>query len=291
MVNDFIKYIKNILNYSKHTCINYKNDLFIYENYIIENKLNILKVTYQDIRNYLEYLYNLKYSKKSISRHISSLRAFYKYLYNENKIKSNPLLLITNPKLDKLLPQYLKYEEVELLLKITDTNNIEDIENRLIIELLYSTGIRVGELINIKLDDINKSNNSIKVLGKGNKERIVYYGNRCSICLNNYLKIRPKLLKHNTNYLLLNKKGNKLSDSMIRYEFNKIIKNNNLDFKFSPHTLRHTFATHMVDNGANLLSVKELLGHSNIASTGIYTHVSNERLRQVYLSNHPRARR
>ena len=170
--------------------------------------------------------------------------------------------------------------------------DIFDIRNHLIIELLYSTGIRVGELVNIKLDDINYSNRSIKIFGKGRKTRIVYFGNKCLESLNNYLNVRNKINENiDNNYLFLNKKGDKLSDSMVRYELENIVKTKGLKIKFSPHTLRHTFATHMLDNGANLLSVKELLGHSNISSTGIYTHVSNERLREVYLKNHPRARR
>lgn len=290
-IDKFINYITNILNYSKYTSINYSDDLFTFNNFIKENNLDILKVEYKDIRNYLEYLYNLKYSNKSISRHISSLRAFYKYLLNEGYIKHNPMLLISNPKLETKLPVYLKTDEIELLLKITDTDNVVDIRNNLIIELLYSTGIRVGELVNIKLNDIDINNESIRILGKGSKERIVYFGKICKNSINKYIEVRNSLLKDKTSdYLLINTYGNKMTDSLVRKEFEKIIKVNNLKFKFSPHTIRHTFATHMLDEGANLLSVKELMGHSSISSTGIYTHVSNEHLRNVYYKNHPRAR-
>ena len=289
MIDEFIDYLANIKKYSNHTCINYRDDLLCFKDYLdMHNKT--FKVGYQDIRGYIAYLYNLKKSNKTITRHISTLRSFYKYLIRFNKIKENPMLLISNPKQDIMLPHYLTYEDITKLLEITDKDTPYDIRNNLIIELLYSTGIRVSELINIKLNDINMSEESIKVLGKGKKVRIVYFGSICKNKIKKYLNIRNTFNIKNIDYLLINKRGNKLSDRSVRKIFEDIIRINHLDITFTPHTLRHTYATHMLNEGSDIRSVQELLGHSSITTTGIYTHISNEHLRSVYLKSHPRGR-
>ena len=231
-----------------------------------------------------------KYEKKTISRHISTLRSFYKYLVNENIISKNPMLLISNPKLDKKLPNFLYYDELEILLNIPDKETILGLRDALILEMLYSTGIRVSELINIKLKDINFSDKKILILGKGSKERYVLYGNTLKQILDLYLKNSRQKLNKNSEYLILNKNGNKITDRGVRLIISNILKKGELDYHVSPHTLRHTFATHMLDNGADLKSVQELLGHSNLSTTQVYTHITNERLRSVYLKTHPRAK-
>ena len=286
-VNDFIKYIEVEKNYSDHTIISYREDLVEFFKYL--DGKDVKKTDYKFIRTYLAYMFSKKYEKKTISRHISTLRSFYKYLYEEKIIDRNPMVLISNPKLDKKLPNFLYYDELEILLNIPDRSTILGLRNAVILEVLYSTGIRVSELVNIKLKDINFKDKKILILGKGNKERYVLYGEVLKNLLDEYLVKREKL-SNNSDYLILNKNGTQITVRGIRSIISSILKQGELDFHVSPHTLRHTFATHMLENGADLKSVQELLGHENLSTTQVYTHVTNERLRSVYLKTHPRAR-
>ena len=286
LIEEFIDYLDVEKNYSYYTCVNYRDDLLKYKEYLDKELISIKNADYGVIRGFIAYLYDKKEGAKTITRNISALRSFYKYLVRNNKIKDNPMLLISNPKQPKTLPHYLTNDEIEELLKVTDKDTLYDIRDNLIIELLYSTGIRVGELVNIKVKDINMFDESIKVFGKGSKERIVYFGKPCKEKIKKYLNIRNS----NNEYLLINKRGSKLSDRGVRKIFEDIIRLNHLDISFSPHTLRHTFATHMLDDGADVRTVQELLGHSSVETTGIYTHVSNEHLRRVYLNSHPRGK-
>lgn len=286
-VIDFLKYLKLEKNYSNHTILNYGKDLKVYLKYLDEFKINNLEVDYKTIRNFLKYLYELDYTKKSIARHISSLRSFYKYLIKEDIIKNNPMNLISNPKLDQNLPKFLYYDELEKILNIPDKTTLMGSRDATILETFYSTGIRVSELVNIKLKDIDFNSKTIKILGKGNKERYVLYGKVLEDNLNNYLPKRNTLAQ--TDYLFINKYGKQLTDRGIRLIIDNILKKGMVTYHISPHTLRHTFATHMLDNGADLRVVQELLGHSSLSSTQVYTHVSNEHLREVYLNTHPRS--
>lgn len=294
------EYILNFLdeeklekNYSKLTIDGYYRDLSIFLEYLNENNISSYNaVDYKDIRLYINYLYDLKYTNKTISRHISSLRSFFKYLKKENIIDNNPMLLVSNPKLDKKLPKYLNFNDTEKLLNAFDNKNYVSIRNSLILEILYSTGIRVGEITNIKVSDISISNETIKVTGKGNKERIVYFGSRCKNLLNLYFKESyNKLNKNNVDYLLLSKTGKKINEREIRTIVDDAAVIAGIKIKISPHVLRHTFATHMLQDGADLRSVQELLGHENLSTTQIYTHLTNEKIRNIYLNAHPRARR
>lgn len=285
-LDNFCEYLKN-KGYSNYTVSNYQKDLRLFLNF----SNNIVSVDYSFMRTYLQFLHNKKYTNKSIARHISSLKSFYKYLTKNEIVKENPCLLISNPKIEKKLPNYVNYNDLEILFTIPDKNDVLGLRNLLILELLYSTGIRVSELVNIKLSDIDFSNNRIFILGKGNKERYVLYGKICNDLLTEYLKKSRKKLNKNSDYLLLNKFGNKITDRAIRMIIDDIVKKSSLKLNISPHTLRHTFATHLLNEGADLKIVQELLGHENIATTGIYTHVSNEHLRRVYLNAHPRAKK
>lgn len=294
------EYILNFLdeeklekNYSKLTIDGYYRDLSIFLEYLNENNISSYNaVDYKDIRLYINYLYDLKYTNKTISRHISSLRSFFKYLKKENIIDNNPMLLVSNPKLDKKLPKYLNFNDTEKLLNAFDNKNYVSIRNSLILEILYSTGIRVGEITNIKVSDISISNETIKVTGKGNKERIVYFGSRCKNLLNLYFKESyNELNKNNIDYLLLSKTGKKINEREIRTIVDEAAIIAGIKIKISPHVLRHTFATHMLQDGADLRSVQELLGHENLSTTQIYTHLTNEKIRNIYLNAHPRARR
>ena len=284
---DFLKYERN---YSSNTITGYKNHLELFCNFLRDKDIKKFdSVDYGLIRNYINYLYELGYSGKSLCNHISSIRSFFKYLINENIISNNPMILVENPKLEKKLPKYLYYDDMERLLSMPDTNTDVGLRDALILELLYVTGIRVSELINIKLSSIDFSNKKIKITGKGNKQRIVMYGNKCSELIDKYLKIRCNFLHDDNDYLLLGVKGKKINDRVIRQIISSLALKASINLKISPHTLRHTFATHMLNDGADLRSVQELLGHENLATTTIYTHVSNERLRSVYLHSHPRA--
>lgn len=289
LLNKFYEYLAG-KNYSLNTVSSYKKDLEQFRIYC--KNIDIKKINYDFIREYLHYLYDKKYNSKSISRHISSLKSFFKFLMLNDIIKNNPMVLISSPRVEKKLPNYLNYNDLETILSIPDKNDILGLRNSLILELLYSCGIRVSELVNIKISDIDFSNNRILILGKGNKERYVLYGKVCSNLLNDYIsKSRSVLLKKTNEYLFLNKFGNKITDRAIRMIVDDVIKKSSLKLKISPHTFRHTFATHLLNEGADLKIVQELLGHENIATTGIYTHVSNERLRKVYLDAHPRAKK
>ena len=289
-IKKYIIYLKNERNYSKLTVKNYAEDLDKFNMYLNERHLNYLSLDKDQIRDYLKYLDSLKLKNSTISRILSSLRSFYSYLIIQNIIEINPFKLIRNPKKENKLPIFLSYEEfIELLNKIRDDNEFS-IRNKLILEMLYATGLRVSELTNIKLDDINYSDKSIRVTGKGDKQRIVYYGDYAKKILEEYLNdSRNELLKGKTSkYLFINKNGDRLTFRGVEYLIEEISKYSSIKYKISPHVLRHTFATHLLQEGADLRSVQELLGHSSLATTQIYTHITSEYLRDVYNKSFPR---
>lgn len=288
-LEEFYEYLEN-KQYSLYTINSYKKDLNQFLMFSKNKKLN--SIDYQFIRAYLSFLYEKNYSAKSINRHISSLKSFFKYLNKMDIKKDNPMILVSGVKEEKRLPNYINYNDLEVLFTIPDKTEVLGLRNALILELLYSLGVRVSELVNIKITDIDFSNKRILINGKGSKERIVLYGSVCSDILDKYIKeSRTKLLKEDNDYLLLNKYGNKITDRAIRMIIKDIVDKSCLKLKVSPHTLRHTFATHLLNEGADLKTVQQLLGHSSISTTGIYTHVSNERLRRTYLKSHPRAKK
>lgn len=287
-IDDFIKYLRVVKKDSNYTLINYRDDLLeLYDFY--NDLINIDEVI---TREYLEYLYSRKLNRNSISRKLSSIRSFYNYLLSEDIVKVNYFRDIANPKKSRVLPKYAKDNDLEIIFNSFDKDKILDQRNLLIIEMLYGTGVRVSELVNIKVRDIDKYNNSIKILGKGSKERIVFYNLNVKRAMELYLSdARRKLLKNKeSEYLFINKNGNKLSDRYVREIINKVVRKCSIDYNISPHTLRHTFATDMLNNGADLVSVKELLGHSSLNTTSIYTHVTNEQVKRVYDFSHPRAK-
>lgn len=282
VINDFISYISK-KNYSVNTYTSYINDLYYF--YIFVKK-DLTKVTFEDIKDYLEHL-NLKKEKtSSIRRKISSLKSFYKFLYKNNYInkKDYPLTKIAYPKMEKKLPKFIYYND---LLEIINESSKDKygVRDRLIIEMLYATGVRVSELINIKINDIDFNNRRIIVLGKGNKERIVYYGEYAEEVLKEYMKTHER---KNHNYLFVNSKGGKLTDRGVRYIIDNIMSKLSVKTHVTPHVLRHTFATDMLNNGCDIKVVQELLGHSSLKATEIYTHVTNEHLKKVYYECFPR---
>ena len=286
-IDKFLEYLKSVKKHSDNTIISYQDDLKELAS-VLNN--NIIDINEEDIKKYLNYLYDKSYNKNTISRKLSGVRSFYNYLYNHDIIKINYFTDVHNPKKIRSLPHYLKTSEIDKVLDNTNEVTLYGERNKLIVELLYVTGLRVSELVNIKLKDIDKYNKSIKILGKGSKERIVYYEDNCSKLLNKHLNnTRRKLDKNNSEYLLLNKFGNKLSTRMIRNILNNLTIGTSIE-QIYPHMIRHTFATTMLNNGADLMTVKELLGHESINTTSIYTHVTNEQIRKVFDSCHPRAK-
>ena len=292
MIYEFLDYIILECKYSDNTELNYEKDLFKFETYLNDIKLDYLKVKYKDISNYLIYLRKEGYEPSTINRNLSSLRSFYNYLKNEKHIESNPLDFVRTVKQEKKLPNYFKYEEFILMLQTIDDNTPLNIRNKLIIELLFATGVRVSELINIKINDIDMILKQIKVKGKGSKDRIVYFGSYAKEAINEYLNnSREVLLKgKESDYLFINNKGTNLTDRGVRLIISNIIKHTSIKTNITPHTFRHSFATIMLNEGASIKTVQELLGHVSINTTSIYTHLTNEEVRKAYLKAHPRAK-
>lgn len=286
----YLDYLKYNRNYSDNTIVSYKNDILEYLNYLQSEYLNYCDIKENDLHGLLIYYEKKNNNSRSIRRKISSLKGFYKHLVRINKIKDNPFIYITLPKMEKKLPQYLNYNELVEILDSIEIKDIYGLRDKLIMELLYSTGIRVSELVNIKLEDVNINNKEIKVIGKGNKTRIVYFDDVCFKYLNEYLSKFYEINKNKSNYLILNKNGNQITTRGIALIIDKLIKKTSIIKNISPHVLRHTFATHLLNNGCDLLTVQELLGHSSISTTGIYTHVTTSHIMDVYYYTHPRSK-
>ena len=288
-LEDYLKYLEYQKNYSKHTIDSYQKDIEEYLEYIEDKKIKLLKINYDEIKMYLKHLSDKEDINSTISRKISALRGFYKFLQNNNKIENNPFSLINLPKKEKKLPRFFFYNELEELFNTPKLNTPLGQRDRLILEMLYATGVRVSELVNIKVSDI--TDRTIKILGKGNKERIVRFGDYCDEILKMYLNDGHYKLNSSSQYLFLNNNGGKLTDRGVRYLLDKIIDKTTIEKKISPHMLRHSFATHLLNEGCDILTVQELLGHESLTATSIYTHVTNDRLKDVYFKTHPRAKK
>lgn len=292
-IDKFIEYLKYQRNYSDFTCNNYKKDLNEYNSFILSNKINYKNMDYNEAKEYVIYLNKKNDAKSTISRKLSSLRTFYKYLVLNNKVESNPFLLVSSPKKEKRIPKFINYNNIEEILNVPNIKTKEGQRERVILEVLYASGVRVSELVNIKLKDIDFSNKNILIFGKGSKERLVSFGDYALEYINLYLKEGRNLLLDGvkSDYLIVGKKSEKLTTRRVEQIIDDIIKRTSIKLNITPHMFRHTFATHLLDNGCDLLVVQELLGHASLSSTEIYTHVSNEHLREVYLKCHPRNKR
>lgn len=291
-IDKYLEHLKVVKKYSTKTIDSYYNDLLEYNEFLGNNFTNILDIDYDVVKEYMKFLYSLNINKNSISRKLSSIRGLYNYLVREDILSDNYFNRINNPKKDKYLPKFLKDEELNKIFSVCNYDNPINQRNSVIIELLYATGIRVSELINIKISDIDINERTIKVLGKGSKERMVIFNNHTKKAINTYLDDGYHILnKNNTGYLILNKDGNRLSERYVRNIINKLVTKAGLDIKISPHTFRHTFATDMLEEGSDLMTVKELLGHESLNTTSIYTHITNEQIRKIYDMAHPRAKK
>lgn len=286
LVEEFLRYLLIDKGYSSNTIASYKIDL---EKFLEYNKgKNIDNITNSDLKEYVKWLNKENLNEKSISRNISCLKSFYKFLVIEKYVKNNPSDLISIPKIKKSLPKTLTEEEVIKLLDIDLTDNFS-YRNKAMLEVMYATGLRVSELVNLKLQDVDLSQDLVRTFGKGSKERVIPIGEYAREYLEKYIyEYRASMLKRTNNeYLFLNNHGNKMTRQGFFKIIKKIAKEKGIDKELSPHTLRHSFATHLLKYGADLRTIQELLGHSDISTTQIYTYISNEELKKNYEDFHP----
>lgn len=291
----FMTYIQNERNYSDNTVIAYHDDILDFQTFLNQQHiLNYQDVDYLSIRLYLTELKRKEYSRSSVSRKISSLRSFYNFMLREEFVSSNPFTYVSHAKSELRLPKFFYNEEMEALFQVVyESDEALTLRNRVILELLYGTGIRVSESADIQMNDIDQSYQAILIRGKGNKERYVPFGSFFEDAMQEYLAKGRKVLmqKHRKehNFLLVNHYGDPLTARGIRYALTKVIEKASLTRKIHPHMLRHTFATDLLNNGADMRTVQELLGHASLSSTQIYTHVTKEHLKATYMKHHPRA--
>ena len=292
--NKYINYLEAERNVSPYTVRNYTTDLLHFFQFLKNKGVDSLKeVDKHILRDYLSYVMEQGFVKASIARKLSAIRSFYRYLLREEIISTNPVATASSPKLDKRLPSFLTIDEVERLLEAPDPSKPQGQRDRALMELLYASGLRVSELVSLNLEQINLDSGEIRVRGKGDKERMVLMGKPAARALSDYLSQgRLKLLgKKGTSALLLNPDGGRLSERRVQTILGKYANIAGIEKRVHPHMLRHTFATHLLDGGADLRVVQELLGHASLSSTQIYTHVTQSQARKVYLSAHPMARK
>ena len=291
-IEDFIVYLRIDKKYSENTIEAYHHDLMRYYKYVneVEHK-DFSTIKKKEIKNYLNYLNDSGLDQRTVSRNISSIRSFYKFLLIEKYIKTNPSDLLELPKRKKTLPKVLSMEEIDRLLDIPLTDPYS-YRNKAMLELMYATGLRVSELMNLKIYDVDLSMAYVRTVGKGGKERVIPIGDIALEALKTYMEeYRSLLLKGKvTDALFLNNHGVGMTRQGFFKILKKLAKEKNIKTPFSPHTLRHSFATHLLNNGADLRSIQELLGHSDISTTQIYTHISNQRLKENYQNFHPHAK-
>lgn len=291
ILNDFCDYLKIDKRYSDLTVESYRTEIKGYLDFFKEKNIKVKNIKNSDIKDYLAYIKKGETSERTLAHNVSVIRTFYKFLLTLKIIERNPTEFLELPKLRKKLPTVLSKEEVEKLLDI-DLTDCYSYRNKAMLELLYSTGLRVSELVNLELSNIDLENCTLKTIGKGNKERIIPISDYALYYVEKYInEYRGSMLKKGVNnYVFINNHGN----VMTRQGFFKIIKKlaveKNIKTPISPHTLRHSFATHLLDYGADLRSIQEMLGHSNLSTTQIYTHVSSEHLKDNYNSSHPHSK-
>ena len=323
IINEFLDYLKFERRFSEHTAKCYGADLMQFSDFLggvhdngslgnesismghhdehghataIATQVDLSQLLQatdtESVRAYMAHLNEKEYSKATIARKLATLRSFYKFLVKRNYITSNPVTSVRTPKQEKKLPRFLEYEEVKRLLDTPQTNTWLGARDRAIMETLYSTGVRVSELVALNMEDIDFLGEVIHVRGKGKKERIAPIGTSALQTIQHYMEYRNKRAQNNSNFdpkvLFVNKHGKRLSTRSVRRKMDKYLKMAGLDPAISPHTLRHSFATHMLNNGADLRSVQELLGHQSLSTTQVYTHLTTARLKEVYDNAHPR---
>ncbi|MEK9657450.1 MAG: site-specific tyrosine recombinase/integron integrase [bacterium] len=289
-IERFLRFLSTEKQYSHHTIKNYQRDLYKFANHFNLQKYTLNDVKQQHCQQYIYQLEQEKYSRKSIARHLSTLRSFWSYVSSKNKEVSNPWQIMSSPRIKKQFPQILSHKDIHTFLNTLETKTPIDIRNKSICELLYSSGIRVSELCNISLEHINWQEKEIHIIGKGNKERSVLFGETTKKFLRNYIQnVRTKWAKNKQDKVFLNTYGSALSTRSVQRIIKTAAKKQNLQQHITPHTFRHCFATNLYEGGADLSIVQHLLGHENINSTQIYTHLSVKHLKKVFNNAHPRA--
>ena len=297
LVEKFCEYIRVEKNYSMYTVSDYKKDILDFADFITREKFGTLeRFTNNANRYYLAFLNQKKFRTRSVARKMSSLRSFYRFLVNEGICDVNKFAEINSPKLEKILPKFLYLEEIDQLFDSIKTDTVLGKRDYALLEFMYGTGVRVSELCSIEIDDIDYINKQVIVLGKGSKERYLPLHELIIESLEEYvngarIELQAKNKSSVSNKLFLNHHGGELTPRGVRVILDKIVKNASENFHISPHMLRHSFASHLLNNGADLITVQELLGHENLSTTQIYTHISKEQLKREYMDKFPRARR
>lgn len=289
----FLEYCDSERHFSERTTETYRIALSDFVEFLQEcfDELpEVEKLRNEDIRPFLGWLHDNGLTKKSIAVKIAAIKSLFKYLMKNTVLDKNPTLLISTPKIDKKLPSFLQHEEIMEFFSLFDTTTVDGARNAALSELLYSSGLRISECLNLQFSDIDHSASTVKVMGKGRKERIVPIGSAAMSALNEYFRLRPSLITSDSGkYVFLGNKGGKLNPAMAYKIIYKAMSEVTDSAQKSPHVFRHTFATHLLDNGADITAVSEMLGHSSLDATQIYTHVSVERLKSAYKNAHPKA--
>ncbi|GKV64203.1 MULTISPECIES: tyrosine recombinase [unclassified Sporosarcina] len=292
LADEYVSYICLEKNYSSYTVAEYENDLREFLAFLESEHIEKLDdVQYPAARLYVTKLYDRSLARTTISRKISSIRSFFKFTNARYGIQDQAFRLLFHPKKEERLPAFFYEQELQKLFEATVGDDARSLRDRALLELLYATGIRVGELVTVEVRDIDQYLGIVKVMGKGRRERFVPYGSFAEEALQEYIDTaRPRLMKQKKHSsLFVNLRGDPLTDRGVRYILNDLMERAALHTKITPHMIRHTFATHLLGAGADLRSVQELLGHRHLSSTQVYTHITNEHLRQTYLQTHPRA--
>ena len=301
LADTFLSYLARVRNYSPNTAAAYAQDLDCFLIWASNCGIDVLQATHRDFRRFLSSLSGAGYAKTTVNRRLSAVRSFYSWLVREGVIESNPAAVVSSPKLPKSLPHVLSQEDVEKLLKCADASTPAGALDAALVELLYASGARIGEVASLDVDRIDFSDKSVRLFGKGSKERIVPLYPAALHALDAYLAhTRPVLLANHKGgltaeeaadaqrALFINARGARMSERSLRARFEKLLAQAGLAGMATPHTMRHTFATEVLDGGADLRSVQEMLGHASLSTTQIYTHLTPERLREVSLQAHPR---
>ena len=290
-ITEFVSYLKIEKGLSSNSIIAYTNDTSKLKNYCEDNNLSVKEVQYSDLKNFITELYDLGLSARSQARIISGIKQFYAYLLIENLITSDPSELLEQPKIGRKLPEVMTIEEIDLLINANNLTKDEGYRNRALLEVLYSCGLRVSELVNLKFSDLFYDEGFVRVIGKGNKERLVPLSKSVEKEIQSYVEnMRSKLtIKQGyENFIFLNRRGTQLTRVMVFIIIKDLALKTDLKKKISPHTFRHSFATHLIEGGANLRAIQEMLGHESIITTEIYTHLDQRFLKDAILSYHPR---
>ncbi|MCB1193443.1 MAG: site-specific tyrosine recombinase XerD [Leptospiraceae bacterium] len=290
LIQNFSEYLSVEKGLSDNSIYSYRYDLNKFQNYLEKEHIDMLEVQANDIVMFLLSEKNRKVSTKTLAREVVAIRQFYRFLKDENQLESDPTDRIETPEVTRSIPEHLTIEEIDELFGKINEDNIYELRDKCIFELLYSSGLRISEACSLKLMDVEMETMTIVVEGKGGKQRLVPFGEKSLLILNKYLiKSRPEILKNRTcDYLFVSKKGSYINRKSVWRLLNLYLKRTSIKKKVTPHTLRHSFATHLIENHADLRSVQELLGHIDISTTQIYTHMANKTLKEIHKRYHPR---